>query len=186
VPADFTVVLDAGVLAPFSVCDLFLRLAEEPRLYSPRRTEAILDEVRRTQVGNLGWPEDLADYWRQEVTASFPEAFVTGHEPLVAECQCHPDDRHVLAAALKAPADTIVTFNLRHFLADALEPHQIVAHHPADYLCALYERDPGVVTSRIDEIAANRSLEPVEVLRRLRGPLRRFTEHVADRQGWTL
>lgn len=34
--ANDPVVLDACVLAPFGVCDLFLRLAEEPRLYCPR------------------------------------------------------------------------------------------------------------------------------------------------------
>lgn len=33
--ANYRVVLDACVLANISVCDLFLRLAETPRLYVP-------------------------------------------------------------------------------------------------------------------------------------------------------
>ena len=66
------VILDANVLAPFSVCDLYLRLAEEPRVYSPRGSSDILDEVRRTQIEKLSWPNHLANYWRDQVTAAFP------------------------------------------------------------------------------------------------------------------
>lgn len=47
--ADFPVVLDACVLANIRVCDLFLRLAEEPRLYLPYWSETILNETQRTQ-----------------------------------------------------------------------------------------------------------------------------------------
>jgi hypothetical protein len=46
--------------------------------------------------------------------------------------------------------------------------------------------DAGAVTSRISDIALRRKLEPVEVLRRLKGPLSRFAEHVAGQQGWSL
>jgi hypothetical protein len=184
--ADFPVILDANVLAPFSVCDLYLRLAEEPRLYSPRWTGEILEEVRRTQIGKLGWPERLADYWREQVSATFPEAFVADYEPLVEECRNHEEDRHVLAAAIKAPAYAIVTFNLKHFPTEALAPYSIVAHHPADYLCTLYDMDPGIVTSRVYDIAIKRGLEPQEVLRRLSNPLPRFAAFFAEKQGWRL
>lgn len=43
--ADFKVVIDACVLANIAVCDLFLRLAEKPRLCLPRWSTEILDEV---------------------------------------------------------------------------------------------------------------------------------------------
>ena len=69
-----TVVLDACVLAPARLADLLLRLAEEPRLHAPRWSSEILDEVRRTQVNQLGYPERLADYWREEVTREGPRA----------------------------------------------------------------------------------------------------------------
>lgn len=179
-------VLDACVLAPFSLCDLFLRLAEEPRLYRPRWTMAILAEVRRTQTGKLGWPERLAGYWQEQVTESFPEALVTGHEPLLERCRNAEEDRHVLAAAIRASAPAIVTFNLRHFPALALEPWGIAAHHPADYLAALYDEDPVSVMGRVAGIAERRKLEPIEVLRRLRGLVARFARHVAAREGLAL
>lgn len=79
--ADFKVVFDACVLAPASLCELILRLAETPRLYSPRRGEEILNEVHRTQVGKLGFDKELADSWREAVDKHLPEAIVTNYEP---------------------------------------------------------------------------------------------------------
>lgn len=46
--ADFKVVIDACVLADFGVCDLFLRLAEKPRLFLPQWSEELLDEIAIT------------------------------------------------------------------------------------------------------------------------------------------
>jgi hypothetical protein len=43
--ANYRVVLDACVLANHGICDLFLRLAEHPRLYSPIWSSEILDET---------------------------------------------------------------------------------------------------------------------------------------------
>ena len=184
--ADFPLVLDSNVLAPPLVCDLYLRLAEEPRLYSLRWTSDILEEVRRTQVGKLGWPLELADYWREQVTAAFPEALVTDYEPLIAQCQNHEKDRHVLAAAVKAPAYAIITFNLKHFPRAAVEPYSIVVHHPADYLCTLYDMDPGIVTGRVYEIANARGIGLAEALRRMDKALPKFARLFAERQGVTL
>lgn len=48
--ADYKVLLDACVLANFAVCDLYLRLAEHPRLLLPKWSEDILKEVCRTHV----------------------------------------------------------------------------------------------------------------------------------------
>ncbi len=53
--ADFKIVIDACVLANIVVCDLFLRLAEKPRLFLPRWSTEILDETRRVHQ-KLSWP----------------------------------------------------------------------------------------------------------------------------------
>ena len=65
---DYPIILDACVPANPGVCDLFLRLAEVPRLYLPRWSDLILDEVKRTQMTKLKrrFPEELADYWRRK------------------------------------------------------------------------------------------------------------------------
>ena len=153
--ADFPVILDACVLANPGVCDLFLRLAEPPRLYLPRWSAAILDEVHRTQTTKLPkpFPKGLADYWRQEVTKYFPEAFIEGYESLVPQMQNEQKDRHVLAAAVHGGATLIVTFNLRDFPVLALAPWKIEAKHPQDYLLTLYSMSPSVVVSKLAAIA---------------------------------
>ena len=52
--ADYPVVLDACVLANHNVCDLLLRLAEAPRMYTPLWSDRILDEVGSAQTHKLG------------------------------------------------------------------------------------------------------------------------------------
>ena len=58
------------------------------------------DEVQRTQIGKLNWPEALSESWREAVESAFPEAMVAVQESLVAACSNHEKDRHVLAAAI--------------------------------------------------------------------------------------
>src|SRR5260370_26917417 len=51
------------------------------------------------------------------------DALVTGYEDLIEALKLpDPDDRHVLAAAIRGRADVIVTANLRHFPANILAP----------------------------------------------------------------
>lgn len=154
--ADFKVVLDACVLANYGVCDLFLRLAETPRLYLPRWSEEILAETRRTHVGDLGWPERLADSFQAALRSAFPEAMVSGYEPFIEQCKNDPKDRHVLACAIKAEAEVIATFNLKDFPAESLAPWSTAAVHPQDYLLTLYSIDSVVVLHKIEEIARKR------------------------------
>jgi hypothetical protein len=45
-----------------------------------------------------------------------------------------PDDRHVLAAAIKGRADLIVTLNLKDFPADELDRWGIDIQHPDEFL----------------------------------------------------
>ncbi len=98
--ADFKVVIDACVLANIAVCDVFLRLAEKPRLYLPRWPTEILDETRRVQSEKLNWPERLVASWRDEVVHSFPDAAVDDYEHLIERVTNHEKDRHVLAAVI--------------------------------------------------------------------------------------
>jgi hypothetical protein len=57
----------------------------------------------------------------------FPEAMVSGYEELIDQMDNDPKDRHVLAAAVVAGAEFIVTANLRDFPARALEPRAVEA-----------------------------------------------------------
>lgn len=178
--------LDACVLVPASSCDLLLRLAEEPRLYVPRWSEDILAEVHRTQSEKLNRPTDLASYWQEQVRANFPEAMVDGYEKLVEVCENDPKDRHVLAAAIKARVELIVTSNLKHFPKVALEPWGITATHPSNYLITLYSMDPGVVVSKLVALAQRRKVTSETALARIGNHLPTFARHVADALNWEL
>jgi len=183
---DFAVILDACVLAPPIVCDIYLRLAEEPRLYSPLWSADILAEVHRTQIKKFEWPESLADYWQDQVGKAFPEAVITGYELLIPSCTNHEKDRHVLAAAIKAPAYAIVTFNRKDFPPSALEPHSVVTHDPADYLITLYDMEPGVVTTKINEIVQGKGWAMEEYLLRVAKVMPRFAHYFARKIGLRL
>jgi hypothetical protein len=55
------------------------------------------------------------------------------------------DDRHVLAAAIHARAETIVTFNRKDFPAAALAPYDIEAQHPDEFVSGLLDADEAAV-----------------------------------------
>jgi predicted nucleic acid-binding protein len=141
-------------LANAGVCDLLLRLAEEPHLLDPVWSEEILNEVRSVHIEKLRrpWPEELADYWQQQVRKHFPEAMVEGYAALIEQMTNHEGDRHVLAAAIQGRAQQIVTFNLKHFQPSALEPWHLSAVHPQDCLLEIFQANPEAVVSKLNDI----------------------------------
>jgi hypothetical protein len=69
------VVLDACILADFSLFDSLLRLAEEPPLFEPKWSAEIVAETVRTFERRLGWPARLAAYFQKELQSHFADAF---------------------------------------------------------------------------------------------------------------
>jgi predicted nucleic acid-binding protein len=114
VPAPFRVVLDANVLFPFSLRDTLLRAAAAG-YYQVCWSEEILEEARRNLVGRGTITEEQAHRLLYVMRRAFPEAMVSGHEPLTEAMPNDPKDRHVAAAAVRAAAQVIVTFNLKDF-----------------------------------------------------------------------
>ena len=124
------VVLDACVLANFSLCDTLLRLAEGPGLFEPRWSEEILRETTRTLEQKLGWPKSLTAHLEKELRANFSEAWISGYESLIQKMTNDEKDRHVVAAAVHSNAAAIVTLNLRHFKPEHLAMWGVRALHP--------------------------------------------------------
>ena len=112
---DFAAVLDACVLYNASVRDALLVQAETPALYVPRWSEEILEETRRNLVKHRHVSEEKAARLIRAMRTAFPEAAVSGYESLMPAMKNDHKDRHVLAAAVKCGAQTIVTFNLKDF-----------------------------------------------------------------------
>ncbi len=153
--AHFTIFIDACVLVPPSVCNLYLSLAEA-YLFQPRWSEEVLREVHRTHVLKMGWSDELADYWQSEVRKAFPEALVDGYQLVAGACTNDPKDRHVVAAAYHSRSDAIITSNLKHFPAESLTPFHLTVHSPADYLCTMLDMSPGLVIRVLTDIASMR------------------------------
>jgi hypothetical protein len=87
-----------------------------------------------------------------------PGADVTGYESLIDKLSLpDPGDRHVLAAAIVGKAEAILTFNVRHFPAPALEPLGITCREPDAFLCGLYDSDPEAVLAAADAARLNLS-----------------------------
>jgi len=116
-------------------------------LFRARWTEEILDEWTRNLLANRPdlKPEQLA-YTRQKMNGSTLDCLVTGYEQLIEGLELpDPNDRHVLAAAIRAQAGVIVTFNLKDFPDDKLAPFGIEAQHPDDFITHLADLSAGRV-----------------------------------------
>ena len=63
-----------------------------------------------------------------------------------------PEDRHVLAAAIRTRAHVIVTFNLKDFPEATLSPLGIEAQHPDVFLSHLLDLSPGTVCAAVKRL----------------------------------
>ena len=71
---------------------------------------------------------------------------MTGYESLIESIELpDPDDRHVLAAAIRCGASVIVTLNLSDFPGHVLANFRIEAQHPDDFVLALLDAFPAFV-----------------------------------------
>ena len=168
------VVLDA-FLANFSLCDLILRLAEVPRLFEPKWSEEIIVEAVRTLESKLGWPGSLTAHLQAELHTHFREAWITGYQSLIPLKKNQRKDRHVAAAAVHGEAPVIVTFNLRHFRPENLEPWNVLAVHPQDFLSELFRQDAALVVMKLRQQAADRDRSLDQLLKILSGSVPVFT-----------
>lgn len=132
---NFTAFLDASVLYPAPLRDLLLELAVAD-LYRAKWSDAVHEEwigaVLRTRP-------DLThaqlERTRNLMNAYTRDALVADFEPLIEILELpDPNDRHVLAGAIKGRADLIVTANLKDFPAAALDRWGIEAQHPDEFL----------------------------------------------------
>ena len=150
----YQAVLDACVLVNAALRDTLLRLAEPPHLFLPRWSSSIMEETTRTMELKLGCTREQTQHMENELRTHFEDSWVVGYEPLIPVMGNHPKDRHILAAAVKTGAQTIVTFNLKDFRKEALAPWDVQAQHPDAFLVDQYHLDPTVVMRKLNEQAS--------------------------------
>jgi predicted nucleic acid-binding protein len=141
--AAFTALYDSCVLYPAPLRDLLMWLALTD-LFRARWTDAIHEEWIQNLLKNR---PDLSrtrlERTRDRMNANVRDCLVTDYEDLIeAVTLPDPDDRHVLAAAIRGRADVIVTFNLDDYPSNILQPYGIEAQHPDAFVTHLLDLAP--------------------------------------------
>ena len=148
---------------PTALRDLFMWLAEK-NMFRPRWSEHIHAEWVRNVLEDK--PHITAERLQKtrQLMDRTPEALVTGYETLISDIELSAkNDRHVVAAAVSAKADAIVTFNLRDFPYEELAQYDLDAIHPDEFLLDLLHLDSAVVLGVIRKIQAGLKNPPISL-----------------------
>lgn len=145
--------LDANVLYPARLRDLFLRLAIAGH-YRALWTERILDECFDNLLADRpDIPSEHLHRTRRLMSVAVPDAVVEDYDHLINDLDLpDPDDRHVLAAAMTAGADLVVTANLADFPPAAM-PAGITVMTPDAFVLSLISGDLDGVAAVVDQQA---------------------------------
>ncbi len=182
--AEQLVLLDSCVMFPMYLRDILLRCARAG-CYLPYWSQEILDGATRNLVITGKMSVEIAMKLEETITAAFPEAMVEVPNGLAEIMTNHPGDRHVLAAAVTAKADIIVTSNLKHFQAKDLFRWEIEAQHPDTFLTHLYDLDPDCILQVIHRWSQDLKKPPltfIELLDLLNKELPTFTSKVLSHE----
>lgn len=146
--SQFTVVYDACVLYPAPLRSLLMYLALTD-LFRAKWTEAIhVEWMRNLRNDRPDVTQAQVERIRDLMNAHVRDCLVTDYEDLIEVLSLpDSDDRHVLAAAVRAGASVIVTFNLADFPKETLAQYGIEAQHPDEFIMHLLDLAPNLVCS---------------------------------------
>ena len=169
--ARYAVVLDACVLVPVTLADTLLRIAERD-LYRPLWSARIVAEAIDAIVDiHPDIPPEQVQRRFAAMDAAFEDARIDGWEHLEATVTLpDPNDRHVVAAAVRGRADAIVTANVGDYPPDVLGPLNIEIIHPDDFLLDQLDLAPRIVLDVLREQADHTrqpALTPIDLISRL-------------------
>lgn len=164
----FTAVYDACVLYPAPLRDFLMWLGLSGR-FRARWSTHIHEEWKRNLLLNRpDLKREQLDRTSLLMDSAIPDALVTGHEQLIDGLSLpDPDDRHVLAAAIRCNASVIVTFNEKDFPSSALESFGIETQHPDEFVENLFDLDAAAVVTAARRQRAKLKNPPLDVDRYL-------------------
>jgi len=139
--------------APMPLCDTLLRLADEPAFFRIAWSNLILEEVRSVlRSENFGYSQMQIDRRIGQMTCAFPDALYDAPEEFIAAFVNLPDpgDAHVIATAIHANANAIITDNVRHFPAKLLEKTGILIQSSDEFLVHQFHLGPLQVLEKLD------------------------------------
>lgn len=118
-----------------------------------------------TDLFKAKWSDQIHEEWMRNVRKDYQDitqvqverirdlmnvhvldCLVTDYEDLIGGLLLpDPNDRHVLAVAIRAEASVIVTSNLQDFPKETLARYGVEAQHPDDFITQLLELAPELV-----------------------------------------
>ena len=160
--SNFTVIYDACVLYPAPIRDLLIRLARTRR-FRARWTADIQNEWIEALLSNRpDLKREQLDRTVELMLKAVPGSMVIGYESLIDGLKLpDPDDRHVLAAAIRCGAAAIITTNLKDFPKERLDKFETLAIHPDDFIMDLADLEPELLEIIVKEQRATLKNPPV-------------------------
>jgi len=151
----YTALLDANVLYPAPLRDLFLQLAVTD-LFKTKWSADIHREWIEALLRNEPQRDRLAlERTRDLMDKATRDSLIAGYESLIPALSLpDPNDRHVLAAAIVGHCDVIVTQNLKDFPDAVLASFDIEAQHPDEFLSNHLNLAPGIFCSAVRKVRA--------------------------------
>jgi predicted nucleic acid-binding protein len=163
----FAALLDANVLYPFLVRDVLLSLAEAG-LFRPLWTDSINDEWARALIERMPERKEQIAETISLMNEAFPEARIENYEDLVPVLELpDPNDRHVLAAAIRGAANVIVTENIADFPRQILDRYDLDSRTADEFILnttQLYPSDAAAALKAMRERYQSPPLSPDELL----------------------
>lgn len=162
--ANFVALFDACVFYPAQLRDLLLRVALSDS-FKARRTDQIHDEwIRNLLQDRPDIPLQRLVRTRELMNRAVPDCLVTHYEPFIEQLTLpDPEDRHVLAAAIRCQAGVIVTLNLRDFPDDVVARCGISVQHPDTFLAHLFDLKPAAVCNAVRHMRTSLANPPKTV-----------------------
>jgi len=159
----FTAVFDSNVLFSIRLTSLLMELAMSG-LFRARWSPDIHQEWMEAVGRERGIDISELKRRRAAMDEAVPDGCVFGYEALtVGLALPDPNDRHVLAAAIRCGASVIVTFNEGDFPEDAIRQYGIHVRNPDDFILDVDGVDPGTLIGAARDDLAHYQNPPLSV-----------------------
>lgn len=98
------------------------------------------------------------------MNTAVPDSLVTGYEDIIELLTLKdPDDRHVVATAIRSNADSIVTFNQKDFDEEELAKYDLYTEHPDEFVSNMIELYHPKVISTVKTMRARLKNPPKSI-----------------------
>jgi len=147
---NFSALYDSCVLYPAPLRDLLMYLALTD-LFRAKWTDQIHEEwIRNVAINRPDLAREALERTRDKMNQHVRDCLVVGYDSLISGLTLpDPDDRHVLAAAIRSNSSVIVTYNLKDFPDNSIGQYGIEAQHPDEFILHLIDLSPETVCAAV-------------------------------------